>query len=80
MLGAMPYDRAMEERHLVEADRHIAEGEVRRARQLEIFKRLTAGGHDVTEAQRLWDSMTDVLVTVRAHRQLILLRLGQISN
>jgi hypothetical protein len=76
MLGLMP-DRAEEERHLAQADRHIAESEERRARQMKLVQRLAAGGHDTTEAQRLLDNITDLLVTVRAHRRLIVRRLEE---
>jgi hypothetical protein len=66
MLGTMPQDPATDERHLTKADRQIAEAEQRRVRQLELLKRLAAAGHDTTEAERLLDNITDLLVTARA--------------
>jgi hypothetical protein len=80
MLGAMcdpSRHRAIEEQHLAEADRHIAEGKERRAQQVELVERLVAAGHDTAEAQRLLDNITDLLVTARAHRRLILRRLEE---
>jgi hypothetical protein len=51
MLGGM--DRAMIERHLAQAEQHVALGERHLASQRDIVAMLERDNHDVTEAKRL---------------------------
>jgi hypothetical protein len=46
-------DRAMQLRHLEEAERHVAQGERHIAEQEERIADLARHGHDTTEARRL---------------------------
>jgi hypothetical protein len=46
-------DRAMLERHLAQAERHVSDGEHTVARQREIVAKLVKDGHDSRMAQEL---------------------------
>jgi hypothetical protein len=70
-------DRVLEERHLALANRYIAEGEERLARQQRLVERLKALGQDTTQTERLLDNIANRLNTARVHRLLILERLGE---
>ena len=50
----------MLERRLAQAERHIAEGESRIARQREIILDLASGGHDLKQAKELLAQFEDM--------------------
>jgi hypothetical protein len=57
---------------LAQADRHIAEGEARLARQADLIARMVADGRDTALPEELLDTMERTLAAMRAHRELIL--------
>ncbi len=57
---------------LVQADRHIAEGEARLGNQAKLIANLAADGHDTALAEELLTTMEMTLTTMRGHRNLIL--------
>lgn len=69
-------DREREQRHLREADRHIAEAEQWIAGQAARVERLAAAGHETAEAENLLLVLTAALATMRAHRAQIVRELG----
>lgn len=75
-LGARKHhmvDLATEKEHLAKADRDIAEGETRVARQAELIEHMRTGsGHGVWEAERLLETLKGTLQAWRDHRSAIL--------
>lgn len=72
-------DRAMEVRHLAEADRHIREGE-RRILQLEgVISRAFDRGQDTTRARATLAVLVEALTAFKAHQQLILKSIADID-
>jgi hypothetical protein len=65
-------DSEMERRHLKEADRHIAETELRIAKQRKLLQKLENLGAAEGDALHLLSLMVDSLKTFQEHRQLIL--------
>lgn len=61
----------MLERRLAQAERHIAEGESRIARQREIILDLASGGHDLKQAKELLAQFEDMQSTHIADRDRI---------
>jgi hypothetical protein len=57
---------------LAQADRHIAEGEARLARQADLVARLMADGHDTALAEMVLETMESTLASFRNHREPIL--------
>lgn len=70
-------DRQMEARHLVLADRHIAEGEARIIRQADLVERLGASGASTEAAEDFLDLLRHTLIGWRAHRELIVATLAE---
>jgi hypothetical protein len=70
-------NKAMEERHLAQADKHITDGEIRISEQLLRIEHLKADGHDTTEANRMLTDLEDQQKEFEAHRQMIVDRLAQ---
>lgn len=70
-------DRAMELRHLEQADRHIANGKRLVAEQEERVADLARHGHDTTEARKLLDNFYASQVQHIQHRDRILKELEQ---
>jgi hypothetical protein len=62
------------ETDLALADRHIAEGEARHARQAALVERLRQAGQETVEAENLLGLIGEALVEMRAHRAHILAR------
>ena len=54
-----------ERRHLVQANRHIAECKERIARQRDFIEQLRAGGHDTDLAQSMLDALKQVSMPSR---------------
>jgi hypothetical protein len=52
-------DRATVERHLVEAERHVAIGESTIANQRRVLENLLRDGHDTTAAEKLLTTFLD---------------------
>ena len=69
--------RAMQLRHLEQAQQHITEGERRIANQEERIARLGSHGHRVVEAKRILDTFRVSQVLFISHRDLILEELEQ---
>ncbi|MCA1433122.1 hypothetical protein I6F33_09065 [Bradyrhizobium sp. BRP20] len=65
-------DRAMELRHLEQAQRHISEGERRIAEQEQRIVRLAHRGADTTEAQKLLNNFFAAQLQHIEHRERIL--------
>ncbi len=63
---------ADERKHLAQADRDIAMGEERIARQVELIEEMRVGGHSVVEAEKLLHALRQCLETWREHRNEIL--------
>ena len=62
----------LEEEHLAQADRHIAEAEARTETQQGLLARLRTAGGDVAEAEELLATMEQSLSVMREHRRLVL--------
>lgn len=60
------------ESHLVQAERHISEGEQRIAGQKALIEQLAVDGRDTTEASNLLVVLQDTLTLMLEHRQQIL--------
>lgn len=71
--------REVEERHLREADEHIARGQQRIAALEQHINEAQNRGDDVTAAQATLAITMDVLQTFIGHRRRILLTLGDID-
>jgi hypothetical protein len=65
-------DLATEEQHLAKAERDIAEGEARIARQADLVGRLQDTGQDASAAQELLISLQQTLGLWQDHRAEIL--------
>jgi hypothetical protein len=63
---------ADERQHLAKADRNIAAGEKRIARQVELIEEMRATGQGVVEAEKLLAALRQCLETWRVHRDEIL--------
>jgi hydroxypyruvate isomerase len=63
-----------------QADRHIAEGNGRIARQAEVVRELNRHGHDTTQAQSLLQAMKDAVTAMDTHRQQIVRELTRASD
>ena len=70
-------DRAEEQQDLAEADRRIAEREVRVARQAELVAALRAAGGDVAPSENLMATTKQSLAEMREQRRLILASLDE---
>jgi ferritin len=70
-------DRAMELRHLEQAERHIAEGEQHIAEQEDRIADLARMGADTTEARKLLDNFYASQAQHIQHRDRILKELEQ---
>jgi ferritin len=70
-------DRAMQLRHLEEAERHIAEGKRHIAEQAVRISDLARQGHDTTEARKLLSTFHASQVQHVQHRDRILKELEQ---
>jgi len=64
-------DRKSELEHLRVADANIAAARERIERQISIVARLTEGGHEVTTAQAILQTMRDTLEAMEEHRRSI---------
>jgi hypothetical protein len=64
-----------ERRHLIQADRHIAECKDRITRQRDFIEQLRAGGHDTAWHNPCSTALETGLNAFETHRQLILDRL-----
>jgi hypothetical protein len=64
----VPYEREQ----LALADRHIAEGEARLARQRRLVEQMAEQGQDTAEAKRMLRDFEAVLEQFHVHRRLIL--------
>jgi hypothetical protein len=62
---------ATEHAHLVQALRHIAEGEERVTEQRALVGRLAERGQDTTLAEMLLDTMQTILKRMNEHRVMI---------
>ena len=69
---AAPMDRAMQLRHLEEAERHIAEGDRHIAEQEQRVADLARYGQNTTEARKLLDNVYAVQAQHIQHRDRIL--------
>jgi hypothetical protein len=68
----------MEERHLANADRHIAETQQRIVRQMEIVAKVAGSGDEehLARAEALLEALQQSLTMMQAHRRRILIELG----
>jgi arginine repressor len=69
-------DRRMWERHLVQAEQHVALGERHIARQYELVAKLERDGQDATEAKLFLDTLQELQATHIAHRDRLLRELA----
>jgi hypothetical protein len=76
----MARSQEMELRHLVLANRHIAEGQQRIAKQKARIAGLERMGRDTTTSNELLKTFEETLELMMRHRDLILQELSQISN
>jgi hypothetical protein len=70
-------DRAMELRHLEEAERHVAEGERLLAQQEKVLAKLERDGHPTGDARALLATMRDTQALHVSDRARILKELHQ---
>ncbi|MBM0206165.1 hypothetical protein JNW90_26490 [Micromonospora sp. STR1s_5] len=75
----MKLDRQLEVEHLAQADRHVAEGQVRVDQQQARLAALGESGFDTALAERLLETLERTLIEWRAHREEILRRLANID-
>jgi hypothetical protein len=68
------------QQELAQADRHIAQGNGRIARQLESVRELDRHGHDRARARSLLQAMEDTVAAMDAHRQQIVRELTRASD
>ncbi|MFC1458461.1 hypothetical protein ACETIH_17500 [Microvirga arabica] len=68
----MTADLDQERHHLIQADRHLTEGEQRITAQLVLIERLGHQGSDTTRAEELLRLLEDTMALWQDHRQLIL--------
>ena len=71
MIGHRQFDRAMQIRHLEQAERHVAAGKRHIAEQEERVAHLAHGGHSVAEARKLLDNFYASQVLFIQHRDQI---------
>lgn len=64
-------DLRTEREHLVKAERDLAEGEARVARQTELLRHLRASGQDVRQAEALLRNLEQTLRIWKDHRDAI---------
>ena len=64
-------DRALELKHLAEANRHLAQAQQRIAHLRSLIAEASTSGLSTDAARRSLDVMQDVLQTFREHRKLI---------
>jgi len=72
-------DRALLERHLVQAELHVTQGEHHVARQREIVVGLADDGRDLRMAQALLTQFQNMLALHIAHRDLVRTELAAIG-
>lgn len=74
-------DLATERKHLAKSERDIAEGERRIAQQTELLEQLhRKGAHDVTEAERLLETLKDTLEAWRDHHAIIVRTIADMES
>lgn len=73
-------NREQEERHLVEADRHIAMAEDNLRRIRERIEKLQAAGHSAEEHRALLSTMLNTLFIMKEHRSSILKTLAGLGE
>jgi hypothetical protein len=69
-------DRALWEKHLAQAERHVLESEEHAARQRDLIAELERDGHNTTQARQLLDILQDLLTMHIAHRDRLRQELG----
>jgi len=72
--------RAMEERHLALANRHIEEGQARIDRQAELISRMRTTGESTARAEEFLRLLQSTLTSWKEQRELILAELGRAGN
>jgi hypothetical protein len=72
-----PMDRETELEHLRKAEAGIAKAHERIEHQEAILATLKEGGHDLTTAMTLLETMRETLTAMQQHRQLILQELDR---
>ena len=72
-------DRALLERHLVQAELHVTQGEHHVARQREIIAGLANDGRGLRSAQALLSEFQRMLVLHIAHRDLVRTELAALA-
>jgi len=77
---ATSLELAQEREHLTRADRDIAAGEERIARQRELIGHLQSKGLSVAEAEALLETLSQTLLSWRDHRALILDRIAHLES
>mgnify|MGYP005817339777 CR=1 FL=1 len=70
-------DRTTELKHLIDADKRVAQGEHHIARQEQLIAELDIHGHDATMARTLLDTFRRCQAEHVAHRNLVLRELQQ---
>jgi hypothetical protein len=73
-------DKQIQQEHLEQVDRHIAETRQRISGQQQMIKQLEKDGHDTAQAKALLAAMLDVLRTLQALRQTLLDSLGSVAS
>ena len=73
-------DRTSELEHLRMADANIAAARDRIERQISIVTRLTEGGHEVTTAQAILQTMMNTLNAMEEHRRAIEKEIARITD
>lgn len=73
-------DLATEREHLAKADLDLAEGEARISRQIELIDRLRKGGHSVSEAEGLLDTLQQTLQAWQGHREEIIRTIARLER
>jgi hypothetical protein len=71
-------DRAMEERHLALANKHIRDGQARVDQQLELVERIRARGDSTTNAEAFLDLLQNTLASWQDQRDLIVAELARV--
>jgi hypothetical protein len=70
-------DRAMQIRHLAQAERHVLQGEKHIAGQEQLIAELARHGHNTAQASELLDSFYAIQALHIQHRDRILKELGR---
>jgi hypothetical protein len=68
------------QQELADAERHLAEGHERIARQAEVVRQLDRHGHDTTDAENPLREMETALAAMGAHREQIVRELSRASD